>query len=197
MDVLEQFTKNIFLSEALMILGFESKNDFVALRKEFKTFPNKTSNFVDLSGVIKSTKEISYYDAKLSSLSKVCFEILGKKMDKREQIPDCSRRPLRENQITYAALDAVCLLKIYHKYFAGQSLTEMLRRNTEIPSKCSTTDSSRKSNKPVEPLENSDYVYPAIVEDLTVVFTTKNLLSRGDIVDVEMNLAKATSSKGF
>ena len=36
-----------------------------------------------------------------------------------------------------------------------------------------------------------------IVEDLTVVFTYKTGLSPGDIVDVETNLVKATSSKDF
>ena len=104
---------------------------------------------------------------------------------------------MREKQITYAALDAVCLLKIYHKSFAGQSLTELLQRKTEVPTKCPTTDSITKSNKLVESLENSDCVSPVNIEDLTVVFTYKTGVSRGDIVDVEMNLAKATSSKGF
>ena len=138
-----------------------------------------------------------YYDVKLSGLSKVCYEMLGKKLDKREQISDWSRRPLREKQITYAALDAVCLLKIYNKSFAGQSLTEPLQRKTEVPSKFPTTDSSTKSNKLVESPENSDDVSHVIVEDLTVVFTYKTGLSPGDIVDVEMNLAKTTSFKDF
>ena len=123
--------------------------------------------------------------------------MLGKKLDKREQISDWSRRPLREKQITYAALNAVCLLKIYHKSFAGQSSTELLKRKTEVSSICQTTDNSTKSNKLVEPYENSDYVFSAIVEDLTVVFTYKTGWCPGDIVDVEMNLAKTTSSKGF
>merc|ERR1719427_1975777 len=86
-----------------MIIGFGSKYDFEVLRNEFKTFPNKPSNFVDLLSVIRSTRESNklkdiYYDVKLSGLSKVCFETLGKKLDKREQISDWSRRPLRERQ---------------------------------------------------------------------------------------------------
>ena len=196
MDILEQFMKNIFTSKSLMILGFRPTYFFKEfLCKEFKTFPKNPSNYVDLLDVTNYTKVSSKskysYDPKLSGLSKVCFEILGNKLDKREAISDWSRRPLREKQITYAALDAVCLLKIYHKSFSGQSLDELFKR--KMLYKFQKTDTN--SNKLVECFEHSDYASPANVEDLAIVFTYKTGLNAGDIVDVEMNLAKVTSSK--
>lgn len=46
----------------------------------------------------------------LANLTKLC---LGKKLDKSNQFSNWAQRPLRKEQLQYAALDAFCLLEIY------------------------------------------------------------------------------------
>ncbi len=46
-------------------------------------------------------------------LSALVESLLGLPLDKRDQISNWSRRPLRENQVVYAALDAYVLLEVF------------------------------------------------------------------------------------
>ncbi|KAM6316013.1 exonuclease mut-7 homolog [Podargus strigoides] len=48
-------------------------------------------------------------------LSLLVQHVLGKPLDKAEQLSNWEKRPLREEQILYAASDAYCLLEIYEK----------------------------------------------------------------------------------
>lgn len=56
----------------------------------------------------------------LSNLVKLCF---GKKLDKSNQFSNWQQRPLRNEQIFYAALDAYCLFEIYD--IIGRQITKM------------------------------------------------------------------------
>ena len=50
---------------------------------------------------------------KIHGLAALAKCLLGKPLDKRPQCSDWDRRPLRESQMTYAALDALVLILIY------------------------------------------------------------------------------------
>ena len=68
-----------------------------------------------LDGVI-DTREVSIRlrrTARGHSLREVCARELGVELDKREQTGDWTRRPLTESQVTYAALDAEVLLRLF------------------------------------------------------------------------------------
>lgn len=62
------------------------------------------------------TREVSIRlrrGASAHSLREVCARELGVELDKREQAGDWTRRPLTESQVTYAALDAEVLLRLF------------------------------------------------------------------------------------
>lgn len=47
------------------------------------------------------------------ALGQLVVKCIGKKLDKSNQFSNWENRPLRSEQLTYAALDAYCLIEIY------------------------------------------------------------------------------------
>ena len=71
-----------------------------------------------LDGVV-DTREVSIRLRRAASghsLREVCARELGVELDKREQTGDWTRRPLTESQVTYAALDAEVLLRLFARF---------------------------------------------------------------------------------
>lgn len=114
----------VFNNEELLKLGFAHSTDISMLVNSKQAFgiqnnQNSSHSYLDLQGLWQ--KVINFPDFKfpyhedqtsqsLSNLVKLC---LGKKLDKSNQFSNWQQRPLRAEQISYAALDAFCLFEIY------------------------------------------------------------------------------------
>lgn len=71
-----------------------------------------------LDGVV-DTREVSIRLRRAASghsLREVCARELGVELDKREQTGNWTQRPLTESQVTYAALDAEVLLRLFARF---------------------------------------------------------------------------------
>ncbi|XP_065363553.1 exonuclease mut-7 homolog [Calliphora vicina] len=123
--------RKIFNNLEILKLGFSLHYDLQMLHKSLPLQLNlqATSCYLDLRELWRRLKymqislfpheQISVAGESLCALTEIC---LGKKLDKSNQCSNWANRPLRHDQIVYAALDAHCLLQIY------QVLTELLLR---------------------------------------------------------------------
>lgn len=127
--------KCIFNNEEVLKMGFAHSTDISMLVK-FQAFgiqhnQNVSHSYLDLQGlwhkVIVNFPDFKfpYHDGEqtsqsLSNLVKLC---LGKKLDKSNQFSNWQQRPLRVEQMHYAALDAFCLFEIFD--IIGEVITKM------------------------------------------------------------------------
>lgn len=123
---------NIFESSDVVKLGYNAKGDITRIRKDLNCC-HGTKSLLDLRSLEKEILEIcetkdilSDDDSDIKGLSLLCYKTLGTPLDKTEQMSDWNRRPLRESQVYYAALDSYCLIMIYRK---------MLERNSDATEK--------------------------------------------------------------
>ncbi|KAL3657885.1 hypothetical protein V7S43_017085 [Phytophthora oleae] len=115
----EGFLGRLFACPSLLKIGFGFDTDLKVLHQ---TFPERSaliniSPFLELSSVVSKLLGVSVGN----SLSNATRTILGSPLDKRMQMSNWDVRPLTAPQLTYAALDAYCLVQI----------TQKLRRNEE------------------------------------------------------------------
>ncbi|KAM7349300.1 exonuclease mut-7 homolog [Cochliomyia hominivorax] len=123
--------RKIFNNLEILKLGFSLHYDLQMLHKSLPLQLNlqATSCYLDLRDLWRRLKymqispfpceKMSVAGESLCALTEMC---LGKKLDKSNQCSNWANRPLRHDQIVYAALDAHCLLQIY------QVLAELLLR---------------------------------------------------------------------
>lgn len=115
--------KFIFNNNEILKLGFSHATDISMLMKfealTIQDFQKASHSYLDLQGLWQKVSTIGEFEFpfhqdvtsySLSNLVKLCF---GKKLDKSNQFSNWQQRPLRREQIFYAALDAFCLLEIY------------------------------------------------------------------------------------
>ena len=110
-------TTKVFARQELLVIGYGVWGDVKLLSKSF----TQLSKLLDLSTSIldletlktKITNMLGLPQTSTRGLSGLCESVLGLPLNKTDQISDWSRRPLRQSQISYAALDAFVCLEIY------------------------------------------------------------------------------------
>ncbi|KAJ4829176.1 hypothetical protein Tsubulata_007039 [Turnera subulata] len=143
-----ELLREVFVSPDILKLGFRFKQDLAYLSSTFCSQGcdpgfDKVEPYMDITGVYhylhhKQTGRKAPKETK--SLATICNEVLGISLSKWDlyllqelQCSDWSHRPLTEEQKTYAAMDAHCLLKLFDFFRtnvpkegrASSDLTEM------------------------------------------------------------------------
>ncbi|KHJ43574.1 3'-5' exonuclease [Trichuris suis] len=130
-DIVEAF-ESLFCSNAILKLGYDFSNQDVKALVSAVPFCMsvfcRTHNLVcirnytlsvinNVYGLNCPKKFSSLYNNQKGNcgLKNLCKIILDVDLDKRQRLSNWKRRPLRPEQVEYAALDVYCLLMIYQK----------------------------------------------------------------------------------
>ncbi|XP_036319316.1 exonuclease mut-7 homolog [Rhagoletis pomonella] len=130
-DLWQELGRRVFNNLEILKIGFSLHQDLRMLHKSLPLQLNLNSKtcYLDLRELWRRLKYLQIvkfpFESGFNSGESLCVlaEIcLGKKLDKSNQCSNWANRPLRHDQIVYAALDAHCLLQVY------QVLSEILTR---------------------------------------------------------------------
>ncbi|XP_074594359.1 exonuclease mut-7 homolog [Brevipalpus obovatus] len=121
-NIWKRFMHEIIDNANLMILGYGIAGDFKNLRTTFPDLKFEPKNVIDigpLSDMILEQVKIPVCKTPddCKGLAKLTALVLGKKLQKAQQFSNWEARPLRPEQIKYAALDVYSVLKIYEKLY--------------------------------------------------------------------------------
>ncbi|TYK11277.1 exonuclease mut-7-like protein [Cucumis melo var. makuwa] len=136
--------RDVFVSPYVLKLGFRFKQDLVYLSTTFSSYGGGVSGldriepFMDIASIyyhLQHKQKGRKLHKQSKSLAAICSELLGFSLSKELQCSDWSVRPLTEEQIAYAAMDAHCLLEIFNVFYS-KVLKEgdLLRNVSAVPS---------------------------------------------------------------
>lgn len=121
----------IFNNDEILKLGFSPTTDISILQKSLPVLnllpvASLAAGYLDLQELRRRVVVLPKFRFPFSSndkhsgqippgenLSNLVYLCLGRKLDKSNQFSNWEKRPLRQDQINYAALDAFCLLEVY------------------------------------------------------------------------------------
>lgn len=119
-DCWNMLAQNIFNNKSIVKFGFDVKKDLKKLQEIRGTGIIELSDaYLDLKLLGTAAKKTPGFEfpfkeycntLSLTKLTKLCF---GKGLNKGNQLSDWCKRPLSQDQIDYAALDAYVLIEIY------------------------------------------------------------------------------------
>ncbi|KAM3729708.1 hypothetical protein ACB098_12G032600 [Castanea mollissima] len=121
-----EILRDVFVSPDILKLGFRFKQDLVYLSSTFCAQGcdpgfDRVEPFLDITSAYNHLQHKQHGKKKpkqTKSLANICEEVLGFSLSKELQCSDWSSRPLTEEQKTYAAMDAHCLLEIFNIFQA-------------------------------------------------------------------------------
>ncbi|CAL8406015.1 unnamed protein product [Arctogadus glacialis] len=108
------FMKSFLCDTKVRKLGYDLGGDLKYLQTTWSLpEPLKMARVLDLHSVHQEIKRLKVKRTAEKGLSQLVQHVLGKPLDKREQLSYWERRPLHQSQIRYAATDAFCLLEVF------------------------------------------------------------------------------------
>ncbi|KAK0130519.1 Exonuclease mut-7 [Merluccius polli] len=108
------FMTSFFCDTKVRKLGYALEGDLKYLQTTWSLpEPLKTACVLDLLSLHQKIKQFKTKRCSEKGLSHLVKHVLGKPLDKKEQLSYWDRRPLHQSQIRYAASDAFCLLEVY------------------------------------------------------------------------------------
>jgi ribonuclease D len=108
---------NIFLDPKVLKVAWDFDLDLKNLNNRFANSLHTVNNFIDLMPIHPKDLEKGF--------SSSCNHFMGRKLDKTNQNADWGVRPLGEDMITYAALDALVSISLYDKMKEKKLLNSM------------------------------------------------------------------------
>ena len=123
---LDKILLKLFRNRCISLVGYGVLQDLGKLVASFphlKCFAEFVSviDLQSISSVIYNTK---FEQKAMSSLQKMTAILLKKRLDKTQQVSDWSRRPLSEEQISYAMLDAAIIPLLFSTIFDSNAAIE-------------------------------------------------------------------------
>ncbi|KNC81489.1 hypothetical protein SARC_06177, partial [Sphaeroforma arctica JP610] len=152
---IQQFAAKLLSAPNVTLIGYGLSGDSAMLKTATGDASINLSNVHDVQTMGKQLVEFSpEYDLK-GGLSGACKFWFGNALDKRNQMSDWERRPLRKSQEEYAALDAKCLLPMYRKVKAKITELQLTKNTGKISVTSDVKTGQNKSSNPNGEKNNS------------------------------------------
>ncbi len=123
---LDRILQKLFLNQSVSLVGYGVLQDLGKLAASFphlKCFSEFVA-VVDLQSISSVIYRRKFDRRSMSSLQKMTAVLLNKRLDKTQQVSDWSRRPLSEEQISYAMLDAAIVPLLLSAIFDNNAALE-------------------------------------------------------------------------